>query len=687
MVNQEVVVRRERTYLVELLGITAIAVAQPVFNVIQQAPEELVNRRAGALDLLVFAVALTFGPALLLWAVEQPVRFAGAVWRDRVHVAFLGLGVGLFVVEVVKSGLGDDPRAWLWAVGLAVAVGAAVLLARSERVRLVLRYLALAAPAFAALFLFASPVSDLVIGGTVDPAEVDIADPAPVVLIALDELPLESLLDGQGRIDAETFPNFARLADDSTWFRNNTGVSPVTPSALPAILTGQLPTETFPAPVATRFNESLFTLLGGQYDVHAVETLTRICPPNICAADASPSRLRIQRALASLAREVFEGVAEPTVEATDFGFEIERNPSDPQAAVRFRDFAGEVARGEGSTLDVGHFLLPHQPWDFLASGRTYEAPDPPRSAEFGDWHDDITGAAGRQRHLVQLQYTDALLGHFLDEVQAAGRYDDALIILTADHGASFLGGEPLRGVSEPNHPQIMWTPMFVKVPGQTEGAVDDRATETIDVVPTIADVLGVDLPWDVDGTSMFEPAPDDRPVRMFEWRFNDAPPNDDGFVVFDREPGFDEVLVARNPALGSDDDPFALYRLGELGDLVGRPVDDLEVGADADFDLHSESTATFTVARGDRSLPAYVEGLWPGGAEGWLAFAIDGTLASVGNSYAQGEFSTAWALLPESLLTPGDHTLDVYAVSGSPAAPVLHPVAIVPPVVPGEPVG
>jgi hypothetical protein len=684
MANGEGVVRREWTYLAELVGISAVAVAQPVFDVIQQAPEELVNRRAGAADLVVFALGLTFGPPLLAWAIEQPVRFAGPTVRDRVHAAFLGLGVGLFVVEIVKAAMGDEPRRWLWLLGIAVAVAAALGLARADKARAIFRYLALAAPVFAGLFLFASPVSDLVTGGTVDSVDVEIADPAPVVLIALDELPLESLLDGQGRIDAETFPNFARLADDSTWFRNSTGVSPVTPSALPAILTGRLPTETFPAPVATRFNESIFTLLGGQYDVHAVETLTRICPPTICAADAAPSRVSTQRSLVSLARDVFEGVAEPSADATNLEFEIERNPSDALAPIRFRDFAGQVAQGEGLTLDVGHFLLPHQPWDFLASGRTYVAPDPPRSAEFGDWHDDITAASGRQRHVVQLEYTDRLLGHFLDELQATGRYDESLIVLTADHGASFVGGEPLRGVSEANYPQIMWTPMFVKVPGQTDGAVDDRATETIDVVPTIADVLGIDLPWDVDGTSMFEPAPDDRPARMYEWRFNNAPPDEDGFVVLDRESGFDQVLEARNPAFGSREDPFALHRMGEFGDLLGQDVDDLEVGDQADIELHTESTPTVTVAHGDRVLPAYVEGIWPGAPAGWLVFAVDGTLAGVGNSYQQGEFSTAWAMLPEAVFPPGEHTIDVYAVTGTPAAPVLHPVPMAPPIVPGE---
>src|SRR5262245_25839976 len=100
MVNGEGPARRELTYLVELVGVTAVAVAQPVFNVIQQAPEELVNRRAGPSDLVVFAVGMVLVPPLVLWLLEQPFRLVGDRARDRFHVVLLGLGVGVFVVEI-----------------------------------------------------------------------------------------------------------------------------------------------------------------------------------------------------------------------------------------------------------------------------------------------------------------------------------------------------------------------------------------------------------------------------------------------------------------------------------------------------------------------------------------------------------------------------------------------------------
>ncbi len=665
--------RREGSYLFELIGITAVAVAQPVLDVIQQAPEELVNRQAGAAEIVVFALLLVLGPAVVFWLLEQPFRLVSAGARRWVHVGFLGFWVGVFVVEVVKSALGADPHRWLWLVGLAAAVGATVLFWRSTIARTVLAYLALAAPVFLGLFLFVSPVADLVLTGTVDPADVAIEDPAPVVLIAFDELPVMSLLDGDGHIDADAFPAFADLADESNWYRNNTGVSPVTPSALPAILTGQLPSEAFPAPVATNFNESIFTLLGGTYDVDAVETLTRVCPTTICEAEAEPSSASTLGSLFTLSRTVFEGVARPTTAAADFEFVLEHNPADPEAPHRFQTFIDDVAAGEGATLDVGHFLLPHQPWDFLASGRTYEAPDPPRSAEYGDWYNEITAQAGRQRHLAQLQYTDALLGDALEELRASGRYEDALVIVTADHGAAFVGGDSLRGLTEDNYPQIMWAPLFVKLPGQTEGEVSDRATESIDVVPTIADVLDIEIPWEVDGTSVFEDTPDDRPARMYDWRFNDVDPDADGFAVLDRQEGFAQVVEGSTPMAGDPDDPDALLRLGPYGDLVGAEVADAAGGAAVDFAVTTYSRPTFTVAEGTTDLPAYVEGIWAEEPDPWIAVAIDGTVAGIGKTYRQGEFATFWALLAERLFIPGEHDLTFHAVSGPTAAPALSP--------------
>ncbi|MET0738428.1 MAG: hypothetical protein ABW035_09160, partial [Acidimicrobiales bacterium] len=59
--------RREGRYLIELVGITAVTVAQPVFNVVQQAPEELVSLAAGPTEIVLYALLVVLGPPLVLW--------------------------------------------------------------------------------------------------------------------------------------------------------------------------------------------------------------------------------------------------------------------------------------------------------------------------------------------------------------------------------------------------------------------------------------------------------------------------------------------------------------------------------------------------------------------------------------------------------------------------------------------
>ena len=85
-----------------------------------------------------------------------------------------------------------------------------------------------------------------------------------MILVAFDELPINSLLDAHGRIDAARFPNFARLARGSTWFEHATTVGEGTTHAIPAILTGRFP-KAGEFPVYTDHRQNIFTLFGGAH--------------------------------------------------------------------------------------------------------------------------------------------------------------------------------------------------------------------------------------------------------------------------------------------------------------------------------------------------------------------------------------------------------------------------------------
>ena len=116
----------------------------------------------------------------------------------------------------------------------------------------------------------------------------EVGSDAPVVMLVFDEFPSISMLDGRGRLDAERYPNLARLAGHSTWFPNATTVADFTGRAVPSILTGGDPGPDV-LPTASALPENVFTLLGGTYGLDVHEDTTRLCPAELCAEDTTES--------------------------------------------------------------------------------------------------------------------------------------------------------------------------------------------------------------------------------------------------------------------------------------------------------------------------------------------------------------------------------------------------------------
>ena len=100
---------------------------------------------------------------------------------------------------------------------------------------------------FLVQFLVLSPTSELVIGDGPPASTDEVAasvsaalgdDPPDVVVVVLDALPTQTLLDGEGSVDAELFPNFAPRRHLDLVPRHHDGRD-VHPQAVPAILTGR----------------------------------------------------------------------------------------------------------------------------------------------------------------------------------------------------------------------------------------------------------------------------------------------------------------------------------------------------------------------------------------------------------------------------------------------------------------
>ncbi|MGE6847116.1 LTA synthase family protein [Bacillus tropicus] len=115
------------------------------------------------------------------------------------------------------------------------------------------------------------------------------------------------------------------------------------------------------------------------------------------------------------------------------------------------------------------------------------------------------------RYIVTARYLDESIKKFIERLKAEGMYDDSIIVLYGDHYgisekhnramAQFLEKDQITEFDTLN---LQRTPLYIHVPGQTEGQTISKPTGQIDMKPTILNLLGIDTTNDIRfGHDMF----------------------------------------------------------------------------------------------------------------------------------------------------------------------------------------
>jgi hypothetical protein len=673
-----------------LAVLTAFAVAQPLFDLLSRNAEFFVVRGSTRWDIVAFALAVTLLPPAALVLVEAVVRLVDARLQRALHLVFVACLAGLFAIQLLIRLTGLSTAQLLAAAAVSgVCVAAAYGLARPAR--MLVTALTPAPLVFLALFLLVSPVAKLTLPrGEPDVARAAVAAPttqAPVVMVVFDEFPVLSLMDARERIDAVRYPNFAALARDAIWFRNATTVATSTTVAVPAILTGMYPRKGA-LPSFDDHPKNLFTLLGGRYRLNVIESQTRLCPRSLCRATArSPGfRARMSSLYADLKEIYLQLVLPPELAAerpsvttswmdfaggadTEAEPVVERAPTGRRKRARYRigrraEFSRFVrsihARGRPS-LNFIHVVLPHGPWEYFPSGTQY----PPLVAAVGQprdggvWHDDaLLVRQSQERHLLQVGFVDRLLGELTRRLRRIGVYERSLIVVTADQGISFRAGEKRRDPTAANLQDIVYVPLIVKPPRLPRGAVQDAHVETVDVLPTIADALGVSLPWRVDGRSVLR-QPGSPLVRLpLEGVAVDAA----------------RLAVRRRAALRRQVSFFRsgrrtrLFSTSPYPELLGRRLSTLAVTPRGETRARVEHT-TRRLLRSVQPASGVVPALIGGKVEGdraaagmTVAVALNGRVQAVTRTYEVSGNVRFAALLRESSFRRGRNKVDVLGV-------------------------
>ena len=97
---------------------------------------------------------------------------------------------------------------------------------------------------------------------------------------------------------------------------------------------------------------------------------------------------------------------------------------------------------------------------------------------------------------------DAHLGELFRKLRELNLYDEALIVVTSDHGESL--GRPGRIGHGGLYPEQLLVPLIIKFPASWKPvpAVLPKPVELVDVMPTILDACGLELPEGLDGRSL-----------------------------------------------------------------------------------------------------------------------------------------------------------------------------------------
>jgi arylsulfatase A-like enzyme len=100
-----------------------------------------------------------------------------------------------------------------------------------------------------------------------------------------------------------------------------------------------------------------------------------------------------------------------------------------------------------------------------------------------------------------IRHTSDQLARLFELLEDRDLYDHSLIVVTADHGEElFDHGGFSHGYTL--HHEVLHVPLYVKLPGQSEGRVVEEAVTLMDVTPTVLDLLGIDVELEFDGRSL-----------------------------------------------------------------------------------------------------------------------------------------------------------------------------------------
>ncbi len=185
---------------------------------------------------------------------------------------------------------------------------------------------------------------------------------------------------------------------------------------------------------------------------------------------------------------------------------------------------------------------------------------------------------------------------------------------------------------------------------------------SLDIVPTVAEELGIETSWDIDGLPVDEP----RDAELLQQR------NGPDAELIGKSP--EEYLAQRAQDLADRIERLpSLWAVGPRQDLVGEPLTKLRRADPGDWRAFLNNAPLYEdVDPASGQLPVYVTGATtnvPAGTD--LIVAVDGRIEASGEAYVDRDDPRFSMLVRPGVLTAGSHRIEILAVEGQTARPLV----------------
>lgn len=428
------------------------------------------------------------------------------------------------------------------------------------------------------------------------------------------------------------------------------------------------------------------------------EPLTRLCPQEMTVLDKNLSFVEQVSDLTSILGQVYLATTLPEdldflqlhIPRVWFGF-VPDEPGtlvaskglivygwDGEHELQVQHFTNTLVKSDKPGFHFLHLVVPHDPWSHLPSGKEYIRDSrimEPTAGAFGElgelWGpDELMVQSGWQRYLLQLQYADRCLGRILDRLEEINEFDRSLVVVVADHGMAFVPGQERRIPTNATVADLMSVPLFIKLPEQTVGHTSDLNVETIDVLPTVVDVIKMLLEDAVDGESLVAVNYQERPRKTM---FFDGGKNIIVDPEFSQRFAYVDRMVAVFGTGGPDD---RLWDLNTIPELIGQEISALSVGPTSQWKVQLvRGGEKYNAARPD-FVPSYFSGNLKGPkvtSPVQIAIAVNGRIAGTTRTSTNPSARQQWTiLLREEFFTAATDKVQLFEIEQLNGSYVLH---------------